>query len=120
MLNNIFHSIRWRLTAYYTVVLCVILIAFSYYTYKVLAKDLRAQFNHAMVRGTEGAVTYFENEMAMHANVADSATATVRQFHLGNATLAFYRGDELLAAGDNTIEHNAQVTNILSTLRNSR
>jgi len=120
MLNNILSSIRWRLTAYYTVVLCVILIAFSFYTYKVLARDLRAQFNHAMVRSTEGAITYFENLTAMHASVADSAASTVREFHLANATLAFYRDDSLLAAGDSTIQHNAEVTNILATLRNSR
>ncbi len=120
MCNNLFSSIRVRLTGYYAAMLLLILIAFSYYTYKVLARQLRDQSNESMIRSTEGVVNYFHNLDPGDLGIAERAAYTVRQFHLDNASIAFYRDGVLLSASDESVQQNVATTSILSVLKTSR
>ncbi len=97
-----FSSVRLRLTLWYVLAFGMLLVCFSIYVLSSLSRDLRGDFDKALIRTADTTASYFE-EFAERKKPAAGAVETIRELRLGKTGVAIFRGNELLASTGNDV-----------------
>lgn len=118
-------TIRVRLTLWYLLVFVPLLIIFSTYLYSQLARDLRGQFDTALLRLGESAANYFKvladtkgPNIAADTIVQELRSAEpIPALRVRNVSLAIFRENQLLAISSHDVMESISSSRVLLTLR---
>ena len=91
-------SVRARLTAFYVVVLAVLLLAVGGLIYALLARALYARIDESLLNVMQIATTSLSNDLAEGQDVADAARSTAAELASRRQMLAIYDADGRLLA----------------------
>lgn len=117
--TDVLRTIRARLTLWYVCIFGALLLAFSFYLYSLLSKDLHDEFDASLSRATRAAGTYFL-EFSEKFGVIEGANETAKELELPGATLAIFRGKNILASRDPTLRNVVLSTRVLENLSAKR
>lgn len=94
-----FNSVRVRLTFWYVLIFAVLLIAFSFLLYELLARDLHQHLDQAVMNSARTAAAGFQGQMLENQNDPIVATAhTLIEFRPNNTYLAVMTTEKQLGA----------------------
>lgn len=94
-----FNSVRIRLTFWYVLIVAVLLMAFSFLLYELLARDLHAHLDQSVISHARTAAAGFQGQMLENQHNAVVATAhTLVEFRPHNAYLAILTVQQQLGA----------------------
>ena len=118
-------TIRVRLTLWYLLVFVPLLIVFSTYLYSQLARDLRGQFDTALLRLGESAANYFKvlTETKGPNAAADTIVQELRSaepipaLRVRNVSLAIFRENQVLAISSHDVMESISSSRVLLSLR---
>src|SRR5687767_1604730 len=91
-------SVRARLTAFYVVVLAVLLLAVGGLVYALLARALYARIDESLLTVMRIAATSLSNDLAEGQDVADAARSTAAELASRRQVLAIHDADGRLLA----------------------